>query len=130
MFVRSLTLLFAAKIMGFAAFHDDVIRRSRNRPFLAVGIITRLADWIVGDHVVAQFFRPRIGNLVRFAGAEEKRIACDDFGRASCVPHLATTGDDEIKFRLRGVRVIRAESCAGRNVLKRQIKRMAFCEVE
>ena len=123
-------LLLALEVVGLVAFHHDIVRGPENRPLFAIGIVTRFADRVVRDHVVTEVVRSGIGDLVRVAWTKEKRVARSDFCHSSFVAHLAAARDDKIELRLSRVRVIRAERAACGNVSERQIKRVAFCEIE
>ena len=99
-------LLFAVEVIRPIAFNDDVLRRAKHRPLLAVRIIAGVADRIVGNDIVSQLVGPWIEDLVRFAWREKEGVARHHFGGSGFVPNVATTGNDQVKLRLRGVRTV------------------------
>ncbi len=109
---------FAIEIIGFSSFHDDLIASiCRHSPFAAVGIVTGItggtaAARIIGNDIVNKILITGVAQLVRFAGLKQKRVARTDFSESILVSHAAAPGDDEVKFRLRRVRVIRAKCVA------------------
>ena len=92
--------------------------------------MTAISARIIRDHVVNEIIIAGIGELVRFARAEEKRVAQSDLGPTIFVTHLAAPGNNQIKFRLARVRMIRAKRFAFRNAYERKIERMPFAQIE
>ena len=89
-----------SNVRSLGALYNNVIRRSRDRPFLTVGVVARVADWIVRDDVVNEIFVAVVARLMRLAWSEEKGVAWADFARAAFVAHLSATRNNQIKFEL------------------------------
>src|SRR2546430_17304706 len=129
-------LFFAIEIISLRPFHHHFLGSLLNdRPFAAVGIVTRIAGGsaasrIIGYHVINKIFITSVCELVRFARLKEKRIARSNLRRSIFVTHTASTGDDQIKFRFGRVRVVRAIRFALWNSDQREIKRMPFRQIE
>src|SRR5580658_39665 len=90
-----LGLLFTIVVVQRLTAHDAVLGRF-DRPLLAVGIMTRLADRIVSDYIEDQVIGTIVDDLVGFVWLEEKRIARSDLDLAAAVPHGAAPGDNVI----------------------------------
>src|SRR5438034_5598661 len=128
-------LLFAVEIVGLFSFHDYFFQPLfYHRPFAAVGIKTGISGTstarIIGNDVVNKIVVASVGELMRFTGLKQKRIASGYDCRSILVANAPATGNDEIKFRLRGVRVVRAIRFALWNSDQREIKRMPFRQIE
>jgi hypothetical protein len=111
------------KVIHGYTFEDRSVEIARESPFVAIRIIARFAHRIVGDDVKNQIVRTVIDNLVRFTWGTEDSIACYQFGQSFRYADFASTGDNEIKLRLSGVRVIRTRT-RPRTVLGKGLDRM------
>ncbi len=75
-------LFFAVEVIGLCSFHDHFLKfLVDHRPLAAVGIITGItgspaAARIIGNYVINKIFVTGVGELMRFARLEEKRVAC------------------------------------------------------
>ncbi len=103
---------FAIEVISLCSFHDDFFPRiSCHCPFSAVGIITGIsrraaASRIIGDHIINKVLIIRIPKLMRFPWLKEKCVTRSHFGYPVLIPHIAATGNNQIEFRFRRMRVI------------------------
>ena len=96
---------------------------------MAVGVIVGLADGIVRDDVDDEILGAVVGNLVRFAGMEEKGVAGFDGRCAVLMTNNAFAGDYVVKLLLRTVGVIGVGGLARRNAANFNVEGMALLEV-
>jgi hypothetical protein len=68
--------------------------------------MTGLPNWIVGDDIEYQILLPVVQDLMGCAGRKDYHVPFDKVGPPLRTSYFATTGDDQIEFELRGVRMI------------------------
>ncbi len=111
-------LFFAIEVIGLCSFHDQFFGFFPcHSPLTAVGIITGVsccaaAARIVGKDVINKILIATVSKLMWFARLKQKRVAGSNFGYSVLIANLAATGNDEIKFRFRRMRVIGAKRFA------------------
>ena len=98
-------LLFAIEIIQWIRTHEFALWRT-HQPFLAVGIIGRLADWIVGDNVDDEILGAVIGQLMRLVRSKDKCVAGFNRCRPIFVTNQANARNDVIQLPLRTVQMI------------------------
>src|SRR5262245_20222068 len=125
---RSAQLFFTIEILQSAGPDEPAFGRT-HEPFLAIGIITRFADRIIGNYIKNQLLRAVVGELMRFSRFEQERVPGHDLARAFLVPNGAFAGNDMIKFPLRAVRMIWVGGLTRGDAADLHVERMAFAQV-
>src|SRR5205807_241827 len=97
--------LFFAVVVVEGVGTDELGRGGENSPFVAVGIMTGLADGIIGDDVEDEILGTVVDELVRFAGLEEEGVAGFDGGCSVFMTDDAFAGNDVVELPLRTVGV-------------------------
>ena len=121
-------LLFAVEVVEGVGADETAFRRA-HEPFVAVGIVTRFPDRIVGDDQEVEGLVVRRAELMGFARLEQKGVAGGDGRFAVFVAHKTTSPGHMIEFPLGAVGMEGAEFLAGRNLGDLDIERMPFIEI-
>src|SRR5213082_127163 len=100
-------------LQRFAAKNPPL--RREHHPLPAVGIMRRLADWIVRHYVDDKVFCAVVDKLMRFSRFEDKGVTWCNGIRPALVPNPASNRNNMVKFPLRTVGVIGIRNFSSRN---------------
>ena len=85
---------------------DELARREGDAPLVAIGIVVRFAERIIGDDIEDEVLGGVVDNLVRFGRLEDEGVSCLDGGLAIFMPDRTAAGNDVVEFPLRAVGVV------------------------
>src|SRR5439155_25406353 len=82
-------LFFGLIVIDLLALEGEPLGGLTDHPFLAVGVIARRAEGIVGNHVVDEICCALIADLVGFTRTKKKRVATRYVAGPSFMPHTS-----------------------------------------
>ena len=103
--------------------------RRADEPFIAIGIVARLTDWVIGDDVIDEVRVAGIGELMGLVGGENEGISGFNLRRAIGMSNEACAGDHVIEFPLGAMRVVGIVFLSWRNPIDLDIERVSLVEV-
>jgi hypothetical protein len=95
-------LLFSIVVIQMFRSKQSSLRRT-DKPFTAVRVVARFADWVISDNVKHKVILAIVNQLVRLAWLEDKGIAGSDRRHPLAVAKLSGAGNDVVKLPLRAL---------------------------
>src|SRR5712691_2159304 len=93
---RGAALLLSVVVIQTLAAEQSPFGRA-DEPFLAIRVIARFADRIIGNDVEDEVVGTIVDKLMRFTRREDKRVACFDHCPSALVPRHASAGNNVVE---------------------------------